>query len=80
MDQELHMKNSTFKIEGMHCSGCAGTIQALLQGSAGVRKASADFDSREARVLYDPAAVSEDQLAAAIEKAGFRVTDRRTSS
>ena len=73
------MKNSTFKIEGMQCSGCAGTIQALLQSSAGVRKASAEFDTREARVLYDSAAVSEDQLAAAIEKAGFRVTKRWTS-
>ena len=74
------MKNTTFKIEGMHCTGCAETIQALLQGNAGVRKAAAEFDTREACVLYDPAAISEDQLAAVIEKAGFRVTDRRTSS
>ncbi len=74
------MKNATFTIEGMQCTGCASTIQALLQGEAGVHKAAAQFETREARVLYDPAAVSEDQLAAAIEKAGFRVTDRRTSS
>ncbi len=75
------MKNTTFKIEGMHCTGCAETIQALLlQGNAGVREAVADFDAREARVRYDPAAISDDQLAAVIEKAGFRVSDRRTSS
>lgn len=74
------MKNATFKIEGMHCTGCAETIQALLQGNAGVRKAAAEFDAREAKVLYDPAAISEDRLAAVIEKAGFRVADRSTSS
>lgn len=71
------MKNVTFKVEGMHCTGCASTIQALLQHNAGVKKASASFDAGEARVLYDPAEVSEDQVAAVIEKAGFRVTERR---
>lgn len=74
------MKNSTFKIDGMHCCGCASTIQALLQGEAGVHKAAAQFDTHEARVLYEPSAISEDQLAAVIEKAGFRVTNRSTSS
>lgn len=73
------MKNATLKIEGMHCAGCAATIQALLQSNPGVRKAAAEFDAREARVLYDPSVISEDQLAAVIEKAGFRVANRGTS-
>ena len=71
------MKNVTFKVDGMHCSGCASTIQALLQRHDGVKKASASFDAGEARVLYDQAVLSEDQVAAVIEKAGFRVTERR---
>lgn len=74
------MNNVTFKVEGMHCSGCASTIQMLLQREAGVRQVSASFDSGEARVLYDPAAVSEDDIAAAIEQAGYRVTNRGTAS
>jgi len=80
MDQELHMKNSTFKIEGMHCTGCASTIQMLLQRKPGVRRVSAYFNSGEARILYDPAAVSEDDLVATIEKAGYRVTTRSATS
>ncbi|MGQ0655289.1 MAG: heavy-metal-associated domain-containing protein [Betaproteobacteria bacterium] len=71
------MKNVIFKVEGMHCSGCAATIQALLQRSDGVKKASASFDAGEARVLYDPALISDDQVACVIEQAGFRVTERR---
>ena len=70
------MNNATFKVDGMHCGGCAETIQALLQRHAGVRKASASFDKREAQVLYEPGTVSEDELVAAIEKTGFRVADR----
>lgn len=74
------MNNMTFKVEGMHCSGCASTIQMLLQRKAGVRRVSASFDAGEARVFYDPAAVSEDDIAAAIEQAGYRVTNRSTAS
>ncbi len=68
------MDNVTFKVEGMHCTGCASTIEMLLQRKEGVRRASASFDAGEAKVLFDPAAVSEDALVAAIEEAGYRVT------
>jgi len=74
------MNQVTFKVEGMRCAGCAATIQALLERNAGVRRASADFDAREAKVLYDPASVSENDLTAVIQKAGYRVTTRSTST
>lgn len=74
------MKSVTLKVEGMHCTGCASTIQTLLQRKDGVKKASASFEAGEARVLYDPAEVSEDQLAGVVEKAGFRVTERRAGA
>lgn len=67
------MKNVTLKVEGMRCTGCASTIQALLQHNNGVKTASASFEAGEARVLFDPAVISEDQFAAVIEKAGYRV-------
>ncbi len=70
------MDTVTFKVEGMHCGGCAETIQALLERSAGVQKAATSFDQGEARVLYESKAVTEEQLVAVIEKAGFRVAAR----
>ncbi len=73
------MRSVTLKVEGMHCGGCASTIQTLLQRSQGVKKASASFEAGEARVLYDPAAVSEHQLAGVVEKAGYRVTERKAT-
>lgn len=71
------MNTVTFKVEGMHCTGCAATIQALLERSAGVRKATVSFDEGQARVLYDPQSVSEGQLIATIEQGGYRVTGPR---
>ncbi|RWI36163.1 MAG: MerR family transcriptional regulator [Mesorhizobium sp.] len=70
------MKTTTFKIEGMHCDGCARTIEALVSTEPGVRKATVSFKTQEARILFDPKAMSADQLAAAIRKAGYAVVSQ----
>ena len=70
------MNTVTFKVEGMHCNGCTATVQALLERNAGVKKAAASFGNREARILYDPQAVTEEQLIALIEQGGYRVAGR----
>lgn len=70
------VKTANFKIDGMHCDGCARTIEALVLTEPGVRKATVSFKAREARILFDPQASSEDQLAAAICKAGYSVARR----
>lgn len=68
-----NVKTATFKIDGMHCDGCARTIEALVSTEPGVRKATVSFKAQEARILFDPLALNEDQLAAAIRKAGYSV-------
>lgn len=70
------MNTVTFKIEGMHCDGCAANIQSILERNAGVQKAFASFKDGEARVLYDSDAVTEEQLVAVIEHSGYRVSNR----
>ena len=70
------MKTAIFRIEGMNCDACANTIKNLVEKEPGVRKASVSFTDRQARVLYDPQAIQEDRLVAAIQKPGFRVVGR----
>lgn len=70
------MKSVTFKIEGMHCESCARTIQTVVGAEDGVREVDVSFDSKEARVLYDPAKIDEDRIAGTVERPGFRVTER----
>lgn len=70
------VKTATFKIDGMHCGGCARTIEALVSTEPGVRKATVSFETREARILFDPQVGNEDQLAAAIRKAGYSVASQ----
>lgn len=70
------MKTVTLNIEGMHCDGCASNVQSLLERQPGIRKATASFKDKEARILYDPQAVTEDQLVELVERGGYRVTGR----
>jgi copper chaperone CopZ len=70
------VRTATFKINGMRCDGCARTIEALVSSERGVRKATVSFETQEARILFDPLAVSEDRLAAAIRRSGYSVAAR----
>jgi len=69
------MKQLTLKIEGMHCDGCAQVIEALLGREDGVNKVAVSYAKREARLLHDPAATDPAKLAAAIERAGYRIVE-----
>lgn len=67
------MNSVTLKVEGMHCEGCAKTIEALLGAEAGVQRAAVSFQAREAQVQFDSKASDGAHLAAAIERAGYKV-------
>ena len=67
------MKSLELRIQGMHCDGCAATIEALLTREPGVKATSVSYATGGGRILYDPGATDPGRLAAAIEKAGYRV-------
>lgn len=66
-----------FDVEGMTCAGCAAGIQATLERKAGVIAAEVDFESKTARLRYDPSQVSVERLTAAITDLGYKATPRR---
>lgn len=70
------MKTTTLKITGMHCSGCANTIKALVEKQPGVQMVTVSFEEGQARILYDPKALGEDRLVAVVQQPGFRVVGR----
>lgn len=72
------MKSVTLKIEGMHCDGCARTVKALIGSEPGVRGADVSYQDGQARILYDPQAIGEEQLVKLIEQGGYRVPARPT--
>jgi len=62
-----------FRVDGMHCGGCAEAIVAELNETPGVRSASCSFETKRCDVELLPTAKAE-AAAAAIRKLGYAVT------
>jgi MerR family copper efflux transcriptional regulator len=71
----IPMKSLDMKIEGMQCDGCANTIQAILSREPGVKSANVSYAKRSASVFYEPEDTDPARVRAAIEKAGFTVSE-----
>lgn len=65
------MESTVIKIGGMSCQGCVKNITGVLTALAGVSAADVSLEAAQARVDFDPQAVSRVALIDAIEDAGF---------
>jgi len=71
------MKTGELTIDGMHCDGCAKTVESLLSAEPGVKMASASFTAGTAKVVFDPEKIDLATLARAVERAGYQVRSSR---
>jgi Cu+-exporting ATPase len=69
---ENRVERVALEIEGMTCASCAVRIERKLNRLEGV-EATVNFATEEAAVSYDPAAVSLEDIAHAVEGSGYRV-------
>lgn len=60
-----------FKIQGMHCTSCAMTIDWEIEDVEGVENVTTSYAKAVTSVTYDAAAVDESAILAAIKRAGF---------
>jgi mercuric ion binding protein len=63
-------------VRNMDCPMCKITIRKALEKVDGVRQAKVDYDTRTARVLFDPGLTNVDALAQATTNAGYPSTLR----
>lgn len=63
-----NVQTASFEIEGMTCAiGCAKTIEEELAAMEGVQKATVDFDSKKATVVFDKTIQNQDNLTKVVE-------------
>ncbi len=67
------MKTSTFGVMGMMCATCVGTVEGAIKELPGIKDVSVNLTTERARVVYDPSQVSPEQIAKAVEGAGYQV-------
>ena len=66
------MKEVKLNIEGMHCTGCSIRLEKVLNNVDGVESAKVSLEEKKADIKYDETQVSEKELIAAVEDAGFK--------
>lgn len=62
---------ATLSITGMHCASCSALITRKLKKTAGVEEANVNYGANKARVRFNPARVSEQELIAAVYAVGY---------
>lgn len=73
------MKKS-LKIEGMHCAGCANSVEKALNNLEGVKEANVNLATEKALVNFENGDVSDDALKKAVQDAGYDVEDEDDES
>ncbi|HCU35400.1 MAG TPA: heavy metal translocating P-type ATPase [Armatimonadetes bacterium] len=68
------MRKVTLAVSGMHCAGCARTIESALADLPGVASAAVNFADQTASVEYDMTALDIEDLRAAVEAVGYGAT------
>lgn len=78
------LATAEFRVKGMTCGGCAIATEMAVKKLDGVESADAEYlgegESGRCTVTYDPSLVSAEQIASAIEGAGYAPTLASTSS
>ena len=73
---------SLFKVEGMTCGGCEAGVRMKVKKLAGVEKVEASYETKRARVSYDPKIVTPQRIIEAIKDLGYSaeiITDKTTA-
>ncbi|MGB2960064.1 MAG: cation transporter [Bacteroidota bacterium] len=65
------MTSEDLKIEGMSCEHCVMSVKKELEKVAGVRVESVEIG--KARVQYDESRVTRQEIARAIDEAGYQL-------
>lgn len=67
------MEQTSLRVPGMHCGGCANRIEGALKHVEGVRRVKADFMAHTVEVAFDSEKVDEAEVRSVIEKTGYEV-------
>jgi copper chaperone len=68
------METTVLKVVGMSCGGCVKSVTTVLQELPGVAKAEVSLEKGEAKVDFEPGAVTRAAMAQAIVDAGFEAS------
>lgn len=73
------LETVTFDVPSMTCASCPFIVTKTLQGVPGVTEATADFDTKTARVVFDKDKTNISALLEALKNRGYPSSVRESS-
>ncbi len=70
-DRTDNMITEEFRLSGMSCAACAGSIESVLRDLEGVQEVNLSLMTERVRVTYKPDTVTPEQLIGAVEQIGY---------
>jgi Cu+-exporting ATPase len=68
----------TLQIEGMHCAGCANSVEAALSKVEGVKSATVNLASEKALVEFENGSVPDELLKNAVQDVGYDIREEES--
>lgn len=75
------MTTKTFRVDGMTCASCVQTVEKATRKLSGVQESNVNLATEKLNISFDENVVSEPDIQAAVDKAGYKVladTDQKT--
>jgi copper chaperone len=69
-----HVASATFKVEGMHCAGCADKVRTGLTANAAIMKVDAKAESGRVTVWFDADKLDATKVAKLISDLGYKAS------
>ncbi|KYG83537.1 hypothetical protein AWN68_01665 [Roseivirga echinicomitans] len=71
------MIKDTYPVEGMHCAGCASTVEKTLKNSKGVQEASVNYATNTVTLVYNDSEVDFKLLQKYVKGAGYTLQAKK---
>jgi periplasmic mercuric ion binding protein len=71
MQKQSNSQSVTLELQNMTCAMCKFTIKKALLGVDGVEEANVDYDTKTAKITFDPQKTSNAALIKATTDAGY---------
>jgi periplasmic mercuric ion binding protein len=78
LQKQNNSQSVTLDMQNMTCAMCKFTIKKALQGVEGLEDANVDYDTKTAKVTFNPQKTSVDALIKATTDAGYPATVHQT--
>ncbi|WP_316788051.1 heavy metal translocating P-type ATPase [Pedobacter frigoris] len=71
MSSQENIETISLPVLGMTCAGCAVSVESMIGAQEGVVQAEVNYATQKVKVVYDPKAISTEEMQKAVQGIGY---------